>query len=141
MPNEIIGKILAVALSTWAFSAGIFWLYFMYGVFVSWRSSAALLQQVREASQETFDYLHSGTINSAFGVLPYITINGARFNAFVKSEQLNEYSNIKSAKVEWIRACTPLKRNLIIWVSLMGVGFIIMIIGLILITTGVLNSN
>ncbi|HEX8834289.1 MAG TPA: hypothetical protein VF719_08810 [Abditibacteriaceae bacterium] len=110
----------------WALSMFGFWLYFMYGVILSRRLSTALLQQIREASEEKFDYLHKGSINSAFGVVPYTTVNASRFNAFTKSAELNEYPDIQNAKQEYQKVHALVKRNLIIWFALISVGLVIM---------------
>lgn len=140
MPPDTIRKMLLVALSAWALSLFGFWFYLMHGAILFGRASRTLLRQVREVSEETFDYLHRGGINSAFGVVPYATINASCFNAFVKSEELNEYSNVQIAKVECRKAGALNQRNLIIWLALFGYVFVLLATAAILLSTGILKS-
>lgn len=106
---------------------------------LSFGSSSTLLQKVRKVSKEKWDDLHEGSINSALGRVPNLTVNQARYSQFVDSDEMNEYPEIQKAKVECQRWGHRLRKGLVIWFCLIALGLLIIVTAIVLATQDVIR--
>ena len=64
-------------------------------------ATRTLLRATEQTSITIFQFLHTGSVNSVFGIVPYVSINARRFSEFVGSDRLNEFDNVRLAKIEY----------------------------------------